>query len=60
MGLSWERELTGRGPSVLEEPKTKVTHSANIAKTGILGVGRDKSMVLGVSLKRPRAPGPLE
>jgi hypothetical protein len=36
-----------------------MTHSVNMANTGILGVGRDMSMVLGVSLKRPRAPGSL-
>jgi hypothetical protein len=28
-------------------------------KTGILGVGRDISIVLGVSLKRPKAPDSL-
>ena len=54
------RELTGRtSPSVLMGPVTEMTHSVNMAKTGILGVGRDMSMVLGVSLKRPRAPGSL-
>jgi hypothetical protein len=37
----------------------KMTHSVNTVKTGILGVGRDTSVVLGVSLKRPRTPGPL-
>src|SRR5579863_4717688 len=45
--------------SVLKEPKTEMTHSVNMENTGILGVGRDTSMVLGVSLKRPRAPGSL-
>jgi hypothetical protein len=37
-----------------------MTHSANMVNTGTLGVGRDTSMVLGVSLKRPRVPGSLE
>ena len=45
--------------SVLQGPKSDMTHSENMVNTGILGVGRDISMVLGVSLKRPRAPGPL-
>ena len=54
------RELTGQASlSVLKGPTTEMTHSENMAKTGIPGVGRDMSMVLGVSLKRPRAPGSL-
>lgn len=61
MNLGRGRELTGRmSPSVLKGPMTKVTHSVNMEKTGILGVGRDMSIVLGVSLKRPRAPGSLQ
>ncbi len=60
MNLSRGRELTGQTlRSVLKEPTTEMTHSANAVKTGILGVGRDMSIVLGVSLKRPRAPGSL-
>jgi hypothetical protein len=60
MNLERGRELTGRRSPVLKGPRTKMTHSANMAKTGILGVGRDMSIVLGVSLKRPRAPGSLQ
>jgi hypothetical protein len=51
--------LPGTSRSVLKKPKTEMTHSVNIENTGIFGVGRDISMVLGVSLKRPRAPGSL-
>jgi hypothetical protein len=60
MNLGRGRELTGRmSPSVLKGPTSEMTHSVNMANTGILGVGRDMSMVLGVSLKRPSAPGSL-
>lgn len=60
MDLGRGRELTSqRSPPVAKGPKTKMTHSTNMANTGILGVGRDMSMVLGVSLKSPRTPGSL-
>ena len=58
LGRGWELASCTL-PTVLKGPKTEMTHSVNIVNTGILGVGRDTSMVLGVSLKRPRAPGSL-
>ena len=60
MDLGGGRKLPcWRSSQVLKGPKTGMTHSVKTVKIGTLGVGRDISMVLGDSLKRPRAPGSL-